>query len=192
MIYMSTEQALAELVKSFTQDEPFSGGIHTSPEQRLFILALCMMTKRKNILETGYDAGFTLRALALTGEKIVGIDNGSEYPGVKKTSNEVLKKYPNVESLKSEALTYFSQLENASLDFIYIDDNHGLEHVKKECEDIKRVLAPGGVAAFHDTKYAKIWPIVKDVFQGWEMINLSSFSSYLKLDVGLGLVRKPE
>ena len=150
-----------DLTKELTQDVE-AGGANTPPEARLFLYSLAKMIRAKDILETGYDAGYTTLALAMTGAHVDAIDNLSEY------------------------------------DFIFIDDCHDLEHVKKELEQIGRILRPGGIVAFHDTIKAGIGKELPNYFKDWNYMQyLHCYSPYEEHlngtphNYGIGIVQKP-
>ena len=111
-----------------------SGGMHTTPALRLLLLSLALLSEARTILETGYDGGYTTRILAATGAHVVGVDNGSEYPGVKQDAADMLACYPNVELVWMDALAYLLQAPADSFDLVFIDDAHQLQHVSEEAK----------------------------------------------------------
>src|SRR3990167_5815744 len=117
-----------------------SGGFNNPPETRLLMCCLVKLIDAKNVLELGYDAGYTTEALACTGVSVIGIDNLSEYQGVKDGAAERLSKYPNATLLTRDALEYLREQEDSVFDFIFVDDSHDLEHVQLETVELKRVV----------------------------------------------------
>jgi len=182
---------LDALLAEFSQDYP-SGGMHTAPETRMLLCSLAYSARAKRILETGYDAGITTWALALTGAQVQTIDDLSEYPEAESVAVKLLAEYPNVELLRGDAVKFLQSAEDESFDFIFVDDNHNSDHVTREAVEIKRVLTPGGYAAFHDVNLYNLWNVIKAGFEDWECIKLPAFSPHGNLDYGLGLVRKPK
>jgi len=182
---------LGQLLAEFSQEYP-SGGMHTSPEARMLLFSVAYSARAKQILETGYDAGITTLALALTGAQVQAIDDLSEYPDAEGAAVELLSECDNVELLRGDALGFLQGAPDNSFDFIFIDDNHDPEHVAREVVEIRRVLAPGGYAAFHDVNLYGLWNLVRVGFDDWECIKLPAFSPHGGLDCGLGLVRKPK
>ncbi len=169
-----------------------SGGIHTHPSLRLILFAIAVSNGALDILELGYDAGWTTETLAMTGAKVIGIDNLSEYGGIDRTARERLAGYTNCKLLKGESLQFLNDQPNESFDFVFVDDNHNLSRVKAECERIRHVLRPGGIACFHDTNYHNIWSVVEQIFADWQRINFKSPSaSSPDMEMGLGIVKKP-
>jgi predicted O-methyltransferase YrrM len=172
--------------------EAYSGGIHTPPETRVLLLMVAHAMRAKRIIETGYDAGMTTRLLADSGASVLGIDNLAEYPAVDKYAREILKDYPNVELLCDDAHQALRGEPSESVDLIFVDDRHKPTHVNRVAWEVKRVLKPGGIAAFHDVKYANLMPVINEVFEGWQMIVLPAISPEGQSDLGLALVRKPD
>lgn len=180
-----------EILNHFEHIGPESGGVHTPPEARLFLCALVLLSQSKSVLETGYDAGDTTEALCLTGANITAVDDSSEYPWTKEDAGKRLERYSNCTLRSQEAERFFRDTPDNTYDFIFLDDGHGPEHIRLECLEIRRTLKPGGLVAFHDTVWCKLWPIIDEVFSDWQRINLPCFSPVIGRDFGLGLARKP-
>ena len=179
---------LSDAYDYFTQVDK-SGGIHTHPAFRILLYALAKSINAQFIVETGYDAGVTTEALAMTGAYVAAIDNWSEYSDVKVLAKERLENYPNVQLEMVDALEFLARLGNNKVDFIFFDDYHGFNHVEDECREVRRILRPGGIAAFHDTDYCKIWGVLETEFPDWQKINISD--DYRNTSYGLGIVIKP-
>ena len=174
----------------FKQSDIVSGGSHTPPETRYLLYSLAVSIRAKDILETGYDAGHTTEALCKTGANVVGVDDLSEYPETNALATQRLAKYENCELLNIDALRFLRCAPGESYDFIFIDDNHSSSHVHEEAKEVKRILRPGGIAVFHDTKYHKIWWIIMDVFPDWDKIEFPAISPIKNEDFGIGIVVK--
>lgn len=182
-------QALRTLLESFTHTFE-TGGIHMPPEGRLFLLALALLLKSRYILETGYDAGVTTEALSLSGGSTTGVDNEMEYSEIKGEAKIRLLPYTNCTLIKTDAIDFLRASPDSKYDLIFVDDDHFHSHVTEECIEIKRVLRPGGIVAFHDTIYKQIWAIIEEMFPDWQKINLPCVGRLG--DMGIGLVRRPE
>lgn len=199
-MFQTALNPLQSLLTQFTQTI-HSGGSYTPPGNRLLLAALAVSLGAKDILETGYDAGVTTLALAMTGARVVAIDNGYEYASVKTHAREILQPYPNVELVTEDALVYLVGCLDASFDLIFIDDCHWPEYTRCEILTIQRVLRPGGFAVFHDTLSAGLWTVLETHFPAtWPRLNLPSLQDWpgyagnpgaVGADFGLGLVRKP-
>lgn len=186
-----------EVLKEYTQ-EIEAGGANTPPEARLFLYSIAKLLRANDILETGFDAGYTTLALAQTGARVVGIDNKSEYPQVKADAEKLLATYDNVELIYGDALSYLVTSPDEAFDFIFIDDYHAISHVALEAEQVKRVLRKGGICAFHDTIIASIGVLIRQKFNGWYIMPyFSCYSPYAERlgkdnpNYGIGLVQRP-
>lgn len=187
---------LNALMTKIKQDHE-SGGMHTPPELRLFLCSLILMQRAKQIVETGYDAGYTTFALSMTGAKVLAVDNLAEYADAEFVAQELLKDASNVRTFQVDALAFLSSLNDESVDFAFIDDNHEHTHVDKEAIELRRVLSENGLAVFHDVRVPALglWNVLCRVFPDWERISLPAMSpegtSASGMDMGIGMVRKP-
>lgn len=181
------------LVVHFTQ-KTTTGGVHTSPLLRLILLFLAKNIGVKRIIETGYDCGVTTEALAASGAQVIGVDNLTEYPEAEFLAQLRAGVYPNVELRQAEALDFLRGEPDASACLIFIDDLHDSNHVRLEAVEARRIIRPGGIVAFHDTRAPglKLWSVVEEVFPDWERFNLPAISPDNGIDYGLGIVRRPE
>lgn len=169
-----------------------SGGIHVSPETRFLMFSLVVGLRANDVLELGYDAGSTLEALALTGaERVVGVDNLTEYAYVESEAVKRLAPYPNVKMLQREAVEYLNSLPDESVDFVHVDDSHEVDHVFLEAVQLRRVLRPGGIALFHNDGTQGLWDVLQRAYKDWGWVRLPAVSPYNGLVPDLGLVRKP-
>ena len=181
---------LDDLLDELQQQEE-SGGINNPPELRLLLCLLAQMTRAKRIIETGYDAGYTTMALALTGAKVLAVDDLSGYPGVEAGARERLHGISNVSLFNTDALEFLRVQPDESADLIFVDDDHSPAHVARECTEIRRILRPGGMAAFHDVNVGDLWQVINRAFSGWMRIYLPAYQPGSDLDYGVGIVRKP-
>ena len=183
-----------EFIEQFTQKE-YSGGLWTTAGNRLLLLGLAISMQANDILELGYDAGITTEVFAMTGARVVGVDNLSEYGGTEPKAQARLAPYPNCTLHQMDALQFLDQCADASFDLIFVDDNHGKDHVFREAQGIIRILRSGGYAVFHDTIIHKLWEVIDAAFPAeWQRIQLPSVQSrapHEGKDFGLGIVKKP-
>ena len=173
-----------------------SGGVNTAPEIRLMLCCIAKALRASEVVETGYDAGYTTLALSMSGAHIVSVDNLQEYRDAEQQAKSLLSDIPNIELRNTEALTFLRSLPINSVDLAFVDDMHQDGHVKLEAMELWRILKPGGIGAFHDVKHFGFLPTLRDVFQGWEYIVLPALSpGWAKapgVDYGIGLFKKPE
>jgi SAM-dependent methyltransferase len=174
------------------QQDIVSGGVNTPPEARLLLYSLAKLVRAKDIIETGYDAGYTTRVLAQTGATVLAIDDGSEYPEVKQVARDILRPYSNVVIVNADALSILRDLKPNIADLIFIDDLHNYEHVKLEAIECRRLIRPGGIVAFHDTNVVDIHKVISTVFHDWEYVtDIPCYSPYTKMNYGIGFASKP-
>lgn len=181
-----------ELLVKFTQKE-VSGGVCTAPAARLLMHALLVLLGAKRAIETGYDAGVTTEALAMSGAEVLGVDDLCEYSEVDTNARVRLAGYPNVTLVEDDALAFLKQQPDCSIDFIFVDERHLAEYVKDESEEIRRIMRPGGVAVFHDTAiFPELRNVVHSSFEDWQCMDLPAVSPYHGINFGISVVRKPE
>ena len=114
-------------------------------------------------VEIGVEKGKYTEELAKVGMKIYGVDPFMSYKGfeddevltkermgrLEKVSEERVKKY-NVTLIKKLSMDAVNDFKDDSIDFVYIDGNHGFRYV---CEDVwewHRKVRSGGVVSGHD------------------------------------------
>jgi predicted O-methyltransferase YrrM len=182
--------ALTAVLDQLTQTEPY-GGMHTAPELRLLLLLLARLHRAKDIIETGYDAGYTTLALSWSEAEVLAVDNLSEYPEADHVAKALLSARNNVTCVNENALMALFNRPDESVDLIFIDDNHRPVHVRTECHEVRRILRPGGIAVFHDTTVGQLQEVVEEMFDDWHKIFFSAFSPGADYDCGFGIVRKP-
>jgi len=179
------------------RDEYLSGGSHTAPELRLLLYCLASSIQAKDILELGYDTGVTIEVLAcVKGANVIGVDNASDYAGIEGVAEKALKAYKNCRLVVSEAIQYLRATKDNSFDFIFVDDDHEIVHVRDETYEIMRVLRPGGLAVFHDVYFIpglldSIVNAIREVDASWQRIDLQSPSALDGRELGLLIVKKP-
>jgi len=143
-----------------------------------------------DILELGTGLGGTSNVLAwLPWAKIKTVEiRDSEAM----EASENLKEFSNIEFIKEDSLEYIQKCEDASFDFILVDDCHIYSHELEEAKEAKRVIRPGGIIGFHDVLYPEYYPLHKvlDIFEDWEKIFLPSWIS-LHVNTGLAITRRP-
>lgn len=94
--------------------------------------------------------------------KLYGVDPWISYEGytdykLKSTFNKLeteahdrLDKYPNYEFVKEYSMDALARFEDNSLDFCYIDGNHGDPFITQDITEWYKKVRPGGILAGHD------------------------------------------
>jgi predicted O-methyltransferase YrrM len=126
-----------------------------SDRHLMTLFSIALATKGKNYIELGVRKGDTTVPLA----EAARINDGVLYsvdivgPPEIKASNWHFHKKDAV-----EFLLYWEALNFPAPDFVYIDDWHSYEHVKKELEILDRIVAPKTVVVLHDLMYGNTAP----------------------------------
>ena len=164
------------------------GGSNTPPETRLLLFSLAISMQAKDILELGCDMGYTTRVLASTSANVVGVD--TFYETDKNSAYQLTAPYPNCTIVQSEAYQYLLDVPNGSFDMIFVDDNHDPHHVEQEATEIRRIIRPHGIVAFHDTTYdPRLREVVRNVFHDCEQIEFPAISPLYERDFGITVVK---
>lgn len=182
--------------------EPWtSGGSYVAPGNRLLLMGLAVTIGAQDILETGTNTGVTTLALAMTGARVVTVDHGDHDPRVEQIAAQRLAGYANVRMVRDDALYYLATRQDALFDLIFLDDCHWPEYTRLELRHAQRLLRPGGVLVFHDTKSCHLWEVIEDLLPAtWQRLELPSWQggpgyhgepAVAGQDFGLGVVRKP-
>jgi len=116
----------------------------------------------KKGVEVGvYKAEFTEK-FAQAGLEIYGVDpymaqgyEGHEHRQARQDflfghAGRVLNKYPNAKIIRKTSMGGAEDFENESLDFVYIDGNHGLKYVVEDLWEWSKKVRSGGIIAGHD------------------------------------------
>jgi predicted O-methyltransferase YrrM len=129
-----------------------------SDRHQITLLGLILASKSKNILELGVRQGITTLPL-LTGAHLVdGFVHSVDIDQTSFQCPDELKKHWMF--YKSDAIKFLEtkSKENAKYDFVYIDDWHSYDHVKKELELISDMVSPSSMILLHDLMYSGTHP----------------------------------
>jgi len=107
-----------------------------------------------------YKAGFT-EMFASAGLRIYGIDPYLSYDDhiegrqhredfLHRHAQRVLAPYSNATLIRKTSMEAVKDFEKESLDFVYIDGNHGLKYVVEDLWEWSKKVRPGGIIAGHD------------------------------------------
>lgn len=121
-------------------------------------------------VEVGVYKGEYLEVLAKSGLKLYGVDPWREYGdfthsrGQKRLDEQfehterLVAKYPNCSLIRKTSMEAVEDFEDNSIDFVYIDANHGLRYIVEDLWEWSKKVRSGGVISGHDyalTKDAK-------------------------------------
>lgn len=83
---------------------------------------------------------------------------------------EPIKEY--IIPIKGNSHEVYTQFEDQSIDFLFIDANHNYESIKKDIELWYPKVKPGGVIGGHDYQFAGVGRAVNEFFAGKKEVNL--------------------
>ncbi len=128
----------------------------TEPWTVDIISALIRAVSPLHLLETGtFEAKTTVRMHWASGEesKLTSLECVEEY--WEKASEKCLD-LKGVTILNVEAVDYLLNYKGPKFNFVFLDDDHGLDHVAMELDLLynfatgKGLMAPGGIICIHD------------------------------------------
>lgn len=130
-------------------------GLGDSDRHLLTLFSLALATKGKYYIELGVREGRTTIPLL----EAAKINNGRLY-------SVDVNDGPKIESAnwnftKQDAVNFLGDWESLCFpppDFVYIDDWHSYDHVKKELEILDRIVTPKTVIVLHDLMYGNTAP----------------------------------
>lgn len=71
------------------------------------------------------------------------------------SAHELLDQYPNYEFVQKYSMDALTMFADNSLDFVYIDANHGNPYVTQDITEWYKKVRPGGILAGHDYTHTK-------------------------------------
>jgi hypothetical protein len=110
--------------------------------------------------EIGVDHGEYTEEFCKSGLKIFAIDPWLYYKDylrsqegmdlICKDAEKRLKPYPNCTIIRKTSMDALSEVEDESLDFVYIDGNHWFKYVAEDLVEWTKKVKKGGIVAGHD------------------------------------------
>lgn len=141
-----------KLVTTATFTEPARHDWNSEDECGAFLAALVKMAKYRTVLEIGVFEGETTQHL------INALPQGGQYLGIdindyrtNATKAAMTSKGKAIDFILGNSLDELSKLPTNHFDLIFVDGDHSWEHVVKEFKLVEKVVARGGVIAYHDT-----------------------------------------
>ena len=132
-------------------------GTGDSDQHILTLFSIAVACKGKTFIELGVRGGTTtiplLEAATLNSGKLYSVDIS---PNPFSINNN-----PNWEFIQSDAIEFLEGWEKDNMltpDFVYIDDWHSYDHVKKELDILDRIVSPTTIILLHDLMYGNTCP----------------------------------
>ena len=79
----------------------------------------------------------------------------STFTRLEDSAHDLLDKYPNYRFIKEFSMDALARFGDNSLDFVYIDANHGDPYVTQDITEWFKKVKPGGILAGHDYTRSK-------------------------------------
>ncbi|MDB4314577.1 class I SAM-dependent methyltransferase [bacterium] len=130
-------------------------GKEDSDRHLMTIFSIALATRGKNYIELGVRGGTTTKPL-LEAAKI----NGGNLFSVDIDAGPNIKD-PNWHFNQVDAIEYLKMWRESGKpapDFVYVDDWHSYDHVKKELEILDDIVTPNTVILLHDLMYGNTAP----------------------------------
>jgi predicted O-methyltransferase YrrM len=121
---------------------------NSEPDVCEFIGSLIKMHKAANVLEIGVFEGETAVKM------IEALPYGGKYTGIDINNylKHDLKSFgTDVEFVLGESIKVMQGMKPNHFDFIFVDGDHSWANILPEFKEVERVLAKGGILAYHDT-----------------------------------------
>lgn len=143
-----------KVVTTATFTEVARHGWNSEDECGLFLASLMKMAKYSTVLEIGVFEGETSKHL------INALPQGGQYVGIdikdyrtNATKASMTSKGKSIDFILGNSLDELSKLPSNHFDLIFVDADHSWEHIIKEFKLVEKVIAKGGVIAYHDTMH---------------------------------------
>ena len=137
-----------ELVTTETFNETPRHGWNSEPDVCDFIGSLIKMQGAKAVLEIGVFEGET------SVKMIEALPQGGYYAGIDINDHRKHKLERSgvaVDFILGESIKVIKGMPREHFDFIFVDGDHSWANILPEFKEIERVIAKGGVIAYHDT-----------------------------------------
>ena len=167
------------LVTTETFSETPRHGWNSEPDVCEFIGSLIKMQGAKAVLEIGVFEGET------SVKMIEALPQGGYYAGIDINDHRKHKLERSgvaVDFILGESIKVIKGMPSEHFDFIFVDGDHSWANILPEFKEIERVIAKGGVIAYHDTLH------IPDVSQLMRYVNDYKYNVFtLNTSEGRGL-----
>jgi predicted O-methyltransferase YrrM len=137
-----------ELVTTETFSETPRHGWNSEPDVCEFIGSLIKMHGAKAVLEIGVFEGETSIKM------IEALPQGGYYAGIDindHRKHNLERSGVAVDFILGESIKVIKGMPREHFDFIFVDGDHSWANILPEFKEIERVIAKGGIIAYHDT-----------------------------------------
>ena len=132
-------------------------GTGDSDQHVMTLFSIAVASKSKVLVELGVRGGDTTLPLLEAAKINNGVLYSVDINDVDFEVREDLK--PHWKFIKSDAIKFLESWdEDKTMDFVYVDDWHSYEHVKKELSIINSLVSPSSVVLLHDLMYGGTQP----------------------------------
>jgi predicted O-methyltransferase YrrM len=132
-------------------------GSNDSDRHLMVLFSIALATKGKNFIELGVRSGTTTGPLKMAAQ----LNHGKLHSVDIDKNPFKLSKEDNWEYYQNDAVEFLENWEknkNPSPDFVYVDDWHSYDHVKKELDILDRIVTPSTIIILHDAMYGNTCP----------------------------------
>lgn len=129
-----------------------------SDRHQIALLGMILDGKCKRILELGVREGITTLPLLVGAKLVGGFVNSVD---IEQTSFQCPQELNTHWCFhKSDAIEFLEKrvAEQSQYDFVYIDDWHSYDHVKRELELVHHMVTPSSMILLHDLMYSGTHP----------------------------------
>lgn len=129
-----------------------------SDRHLLSLYSLALSSHSRSVLELGVRKGTTTLPLLMSVKENSGRLDSVDINDTEFVCPDDLKQYWNFH--KSDAIKFLEDavIRGEKFDFIYLDDFHSYQHVKRELELIDQLVSPRGIILIHDLMYGSTEP----------------------------------
>lgn len=128
-----------------------------SDRHLMTLFGIALGSKGKTFIELGVRNGDTTIPITLAAKYNNGMVHSVDIENTSLVLDNNLKQYNTF--YKSDAIKFLESWEkNVNIDFVYIDDWHSYEHVKRELEILDEIISPSTIIVLHDLMYGNTCP----------------------------------
>ena len=155
IINSRADEILKKYLPNFYKETLYS--IHDSNQHVITLFSIALACRGKTFIELGVRNGTTTLPILLGAFFNKGQLFSVDVQDTEFQCPEELR--PNWKFVKGDAIEFLSAWDSSKkIDFVYIDDWHAYEHVKKELEYLDMYVSPSSIILIHDLMYGNTQP----------------------------------